>query len=313
MNKQHKHDHAEYYLSQSWCDHLSCCIKHINKLVTQVCRIRRSRMHFVRLVEWSSCAIWAAVVRHSGMKARLQRGLMLLRLVELTHEQNSTWTQERETLDAPNRRSTWSAPLNAIGGKKKWDFKLNATRALPVLLCWMRKRKGRSRVISSTAMRENITAAKRGGEMDKQVSVSAKFSCNLKFWTQTTLCAIQVLSKIIKVSLFFTPQGHQCCIYHCLHYSEQLICFYFILIVPCSINALKLHFLWLSVLYFFTFECWGWVKTNMVPLLILTFQTCILSGVSGLGLQLCLKHNSVLLQLCSFFFWCCSGHRCVSW
>lgn len=198
-------------------------------------------------------------------------------------------------------------------GKKKWDFKLNATRALPVLLCWMRKRKGRSRVISSTAMRENITAAKRGGEMDKQVSVSAKFSCNLKFWTQTTLCAIQVLSKIIKVSLFFTPQGHQCCIYHCLHYSEQLICFYFILIVPCSINALKLHFLWLSVLYFFTFECWGWVKTNMVPLLILTFQTCILSGVSGLGLQLCLKHNSVLLQLGSFFFWCCSGHRCVSW
>lgn len=36
---------------------------------------------------------------------------------------------------------------------------LNIQRALPVGLCWMKKRNGRSRVISSTAIRENITAA----------------------------------------------------------------------------------------------------------------------------------------------------------
>lgn len=38
--------------------------------------------------------------------------------------------------------------------------KLYSSERLPVSLCWIRKRKGRSRTISSTAIRENMTAAK---------------------------------------------------------------------------------------------------------------------------------------------------------
>lgn len=44
-----------------------------------------------------------------------------------------------------------------------WNCRINAS---PVGLCCIRKRKGLSRAISSTAMRENITAANKTGEMN---------------------------------------------------------------------------------------------------------------------------------------------------
>lgn len=73
--------------------------------------------------------------------------LVLIWLVELAHEEDSTCTKEQ-----PVREN-----LNELG-----ELGEQGRENVPVGLCWMTKRNGRSRVICSTAIRENITAADGG-------------------------------------------------------------------------------------------------------------------------------------------------------
>lgn len=78
---------------------------------------------------------------------------------------------EKTNVSHPGRTQT-------AGLQKTWyNCRINAS---PVGLCWIRKRKGLSRVISSTAMRENITAANKRGEINH---IGKK-----KSWWKTCLC-----------------------------------------------------------------------------------------------------------------------------
>lgn len=113
------------------------------------------------------------------------------------------WPAKRRAPKHEKTNMSQPGHTQTVGLRKMW-YK-GTINASPVGLCWIRKRKGLSRVISSTAMRENITAANKRGEM-KDIGMKKswwKFSLCIFCVIQHTACCCSFGTMLIDLYLDF--------------------------------------------------------------------------------------------------------------